>query len=319
MKKLLPTLCVLAFITAALPASASERGIASWYGGKFHGRLTANGEIFDTNKLTAAHRTLPFGTIVKVTNLNTGKSVVVRINDRGPFLHGRIIDLSQAAAMKIGMLESGTAPVTVEVVNGTTETAAEPSPSNTPPETLSSPPSDTGTPSADTATASDHTAAVSADPRWDSRVDLPVPALPGADSTSDPTAPSSGKPAEPEPPRNDPALDPAKLPRPDFPFGPRQNTPPTRTAATTEGPVSPEPSASPSAAERFRIQLGSFSVHTNALGLKTRLERAGFLPRLESAGDYTRVVLTGLTESEVSRTLTSLERAGFSDYLVRAD
>ncbi len=100
-----------------------ETGYASWYGGKFQGRQTASGEIFDTNKLTAAHKTLPFGTVVEVTNLDTGKSVQVRINDRGPFVEGRIIDLSRTAATKIGMMATGIAPVKVEIVKTAPEAA----------------------------------------------------------------------------------------------------------------------------------------------------------------------------------------------------
>jgi rare lipoprotein A len=95
-----------------------EEGIASWYGGKFQGRKTANGEIFDTNELTAAHKTLPFGTIVKVTSKDSGESVEVRINDRGPFVEGRVIDLSRAAADKISMVGSGVANVRLEVISG---------------------------------------------------------------------------------------------------------------------------------------------------------------------------------------------------------
>jgi rare lipoprotein A len=95
---------------------ASEEGLASWYGGKFQGRLTASGEVFDTFKLTAAHRTLPFGTFVKVTNLENGRSAVVRVNDRGPYVEGRIIDLSMAAAAAIGMTGRGVARVSVEIM-----------------------------------------------------------------------------------------------------------------------------------------------------------------------------------------------------------
>jgi len=91
-------------------------GLASWYGGKFQGRLTANGEIFDTNKLTAAHKWLPFNTRVKVSNPANGRSVIVRINDRGPFVAGRIIDLSRAAAESIGMTGAGVALVHLEVL-----------------------------------------------------------------------------------------------------------------------------------------------------------------------------------------------------------
>ena len=93
--------------------NCNQTGLASYYADKFNGRKTANGEIFDENKLTAAHKTLPFGTIVKVTNLTNNKTVIVRINDRGPFVSGRIIDLSIAAAKKINLLEAGVVKVTV--------------------------------------------------------------------------------------------------------------------------------------------------------------------------------------------------------------
>lgn len=95
-----------------------EEGTASWYGPGFAGRLTANGEVFNPNELTAAHQTLPFGTRVRVTSVRNGRSVVVRINDRGPFKAGRIIDLSRAAAEAIGLVGAGVARVTVAEVTG---------------------------------------------------------------------------------------------------------------------------------------------------------------------------------------------------------
>ena len=101
--------------TEPLETKYTETGKASWYGGKFQGRLTASGERFDTRHMTAAHKSLPFGTIVRVENLETGKSAIVRINDRGPFVEGRIIDLSMAAAKKIEMLGSGIADVRITV------------------------------------------------------------------------------------------------------------------------------------------------------------------------------------------------------------
>jgi rare lipoprotein A (peptidoglycan hydrolase) len=103
--------------SAQVPSFARE-GVASWYGPGFAGKLTANGEIFDPSELTAAHRTLPFNTHLRVTNLANGRSVTVRINDRGPFSGGRIIDLSRAAAEQIGMIGSGTARVRLEPVSG---------------------------------------------------------------------------------------------------------------------------------------------------------------------------------------------------------
>ncbi|MBT9311703.1 septal ring lytic transglycosylase RlpA family protein [Leptothoe kymatousa] len=100
---------------AAVRSSAS--GMASWYGPGFHGRTSASGEAFNQYAMTAAHRTLPFGTQVRVTNLNNGQQVVVRINDRGPYSHGRIIDLSAGAASVIGLQSAGVGPVQIEVLN----------------------------------------------------------------------------------------------------------------------------------------------------------------------------------------------------------
>ena len=98
------------------PAGYSEEGNASWYGDPFHGRHAANGEIYDMYKLTAAHRTLPFETMVRVTNLNNGKSTVVRITDRGPFVGNRILDLSLAGAREIDSVGPGVVPIRLEVL-----------------------------------------------------------------------------------------------------------------------------------------------------------------------------------------------------------
>jgi len=95
-------------------STAAKVGKASWYGPGFHGRKTASGEVFNANAFTAAHRTLPFGTRVRVTHRASGRSVVVRINDRGPFTRGRVIDLSRASAQAIGI--SGVADVTLSVL-----------------------------------------------------------------------------------------------------------------------------------------------------------------------------------------------------------
>ncbi|MBX3237852.1 MAG: septal ring lytic transglycosylase RlpA family protein [Nitrospiraceae bacterium] len=93
-----------------------DRGVASWYGKEFHGKQAANGEIFNMMTFTAAHRKLPLGTVVRVLNLSNGKTVKVRINDRGPYIEGRMLDLSYAAARELGMVEVGIAPVQIEVV-----------------------------------------------------------------------------------------------------------------------------------------------------------------------------------------------------------
>jgi len=120
MKKFLIILFVL-IVSALVPLNLlaqnaenfRQEGIASWYGREFEGRPTASGEIFDSSQLTAAHPSLPFGTMVVVTNQHNNKSVIVRINDRGPFVSARIIDISRAAAEQIDMIVTGTAPVSI--------------------------------------------------------------------------------------------------------------------------------------------------------------------------------------------------------------
>lgn len=94
-----------------------ERGVASWYGKKFHGNLTSNREVYDMYEMTAAHKTLPLPTYVRVRNLQNNRSVIVRVNDRGPFVHNRIIDLSYAAAIKLDMIRDGTGLVEVTAIN----------------------------------------------------------------------------------------------------------------------------------------------------------------------------------------------------------
>jgi rare lipoprotein A len=121
--------CGKKHVTHTLPSASSlrsgETGLASWYGHPYHGRAAANGEIYDMEKLTAAHRTLPFGTWVRVTNLTNDKSVEVRIIDRGPFVGGRVIDLSHAAAEVLDMVGSGIARVRLDIVSAPVVAAAE--------------------------------------------------------------------------------------------------------------------------------------------------------------------------------------------------
>ncbi|MFO1407849.1 MAG: septal ring lytic transglycosylase RlpA family protein [Steroidobacteraceae bacterium] len=113
-------LLLFAVLALALPYGAAQagaqEGTVSWYGGKFHLRKTASGETFNANELTMAHPTLPFGTRVRVTNLRNGRSVVVRVNDRGPFIGHRIADVSRAAAETLGMLKRGVAKARIEIL-----------------------------------------------------------------------------------------------------------------------------------------------------------------------------------------------------------
>ncbi len=113
---LLPACTLLPKGAVDMDLGIKQRGVASWYGDEFDGWLTASGEVYDMHALTAAHRTLPFGTVVRVTNAENGRQVRVRINDRGPYANGRIIDLSYGAARQLGLVASGVAAVQLEVV-----------------------------------------------------------------------------------------------------------------------------------------------------------------------------------------------------------
>ena len=104
---------VISFVLST-PAAAQTSGRASYYGKQFHGRLTSDGSVYHRDSMTCAHRTLPFGTVLKITNKKNGKDVIVRVNDRGPYIRGRVVDLSYAAAKHIGMLQQGVASVTIE-------------------------------------------------------------------------------------------------------------------------------------------------------------------------------------------------------------
>lgn len=121
MKKILgPLVCAFTLLSFSNIVEAKQtttthatQGIASYYAEHHHGRKTASGEIFNMHAMTAAHKTLPLGSRVKVTNANNGKSVIVKINDRGPYIKGRVIDLSKGAAIQLGMIQTGTAHVSI--------------------------------------------------------------------------------------------------------------------------------------------------------------------------------------------------------------
>jgi rare lipoprotein A len=109
-------LILLGILSCSKEPTHTLQGVASWYGYPHHGRITASGQRFDMYKMTAAHRTLPLGTRLRVTNLTNGRAVTVTITDRGPFVNNRVLDLSYAAAREIGMVVPGTAPVQLEII-----------------------------------------------------------------------------------------------------------------------------------------------------------------------------------------------------------
>jgi len=246
------TIVVVAMLFSACRSSAPSgpgpegielEGMASWYGAEFAGRPTANGEIFDPQTMTAAHRTLPFGTVVDVTNLKNGRTTRVRINDRGPFVGNRIIDLSYAAARSLGMVEDGVSKVRLEIVTvgrGDRE----------PPEPYSVTIDSSGT-------------------RPVPEVEPDVPSPEPVRTIDEEPAVVTSEPIEPTPP---PAPTPVQsaatpaAPPPSQSVQP-QNPPP---------PPSPPPApATPASAERgWKVQVGAFGVEDNARRLAVELGRA---------------------------------------------
>ena len=179
----------LSFCFISLHAQTEEYGMASYYGDEFHGGATASGEAYDKNKLTAAHKTLAMGTQVRVTRLDNKKSVIVRINDRGPYLKGRIIDLSGRAASALDMIVDGTAEVKLEILNSRgASTAATSKPKPKVPTTV--------VPTTEVPTS--RTTAVSEKPKPPKRTPKPATSEPAKTSSSPATSTTSEKEAEDE-------------------------------------------------------------------------------------------------------------------------
>ncbi|GHT69915.1 hypothetical protein FACS1894110_20350 [Spirochaetia bacterium] len=267
-----------------------QEGIASWYGTEFNGRPTASGELFNAALFTAAHPTLPFGTTLTVTNRQNNRKVTVRVNDRGPFVSARIIDLSRAAAEQLDMLATGTAPVLVEGVMA----PANPAPS----------PQYTGTNSQTAAEGSRASASaqiVTQSPPIYSEPILIQPVLPQPPVRQ-------VQPVEqyqPVPPVQQPQQ-PVQPPQPVQqyqPVQPVQNiTPPTVPANKV-----------------FRIQVGSYRVARNAVETFDKLKAAGLNPVYERSGEYFRVVLSGIRSDDVDSVIRRIGAAGFRDPLIREE
>jgi rare lipoprotein A len=273
-------------------------GVASWYGQEFAGRTTANGEIFDPLLLTAAHRTLPFGTVVDVRNPKTGQTVRVRINDRGPFVGNRMIDLSYAAAQKIGLIEPGSGEVDVVVVavgRGDREPPA--------PYVVEVP--------------APRTPVAAAEPP---KVEFPLPA-PGGAVTAAPE-PDSGFGVKVVEERAG-----VETRRQVSPDGTRVEVVPVsgasgaETNASTVAPPAqvrrPPPAPPARRGERFFVQVGAFSVEANAIALRERLARIGQQSRVDHDEALYRVRIGPFaTRDEALRARGTLEVSGISAIVV---
>jgi rare lipoprotein A len=324
MKKLLAVLCIAlagaGFCAAQTPGAAfRQEGIASWYGTEFDGRPTASGEIFNSSLYTAAHPILPFGTILTVTNQHNGKKVNVRVNDRGPFVSARIIDLSRAAAEQLDMLVTGTAPVAIEgTVNPGTSSA-----------NISS---DQGQYSAGT-----NAAAISGG-GWSNATSQVVTALPPATQDTliiqqyqpppQPTPPvqqaQQYQPVQPAPPvQQYQPVQPVKPP----PVQVVQKLQPVQIITAEPSPVElkpvpePKPITIPAVTPNkvYRIQVGSYKVARNAVEAYDKLKNAGLSPVYERNGEYFRVVLSGIPSKDVESVTRRISAAGFGQPLFRME
>jgi rare lipoprotein A len=268
-----------------------QEGIASWYGKEFEGKPTANGEIFNPSQFTAAHPTLPFGTILTVTNKQNMKQVTIRVNDRGPFVNARIIDLSMAAAEALDMIKAGTAPVIVEKsLNTVLGPVLGPVAGY-----------EISTPVITTVTAGS---------------DLAVP----AESETEKLMKQKPNAAQPVP---EPAaqLEIINVP-PDSPLVEEFYNAPApiarqfynAPAAKIVGIIPPATSS-----KSYRLQVGAFTVPRNALNAFDKLKNAGLNPAYEQNGEFYRVVLAGLKASEIQTIAQILANNGFPEAILREE
>lgn len=254
-KQIYSALVFLAFAVIAFPLAAESEiikleAVASFYADDFHGRPTSSGEIFDMNALTAAHKTLPFGTMLEVTNLENGKKAMVRVNDRGPFVENRELDVSKRAAEILGMIDTGTARVSIRKVDSL------------------------------------DAAAISA----------------GATGNSDDSS-AVATPARP----------PAQAITAEVPVGTVQ------PASLVIPPDTPQSVSAVNKGIQWRIQLGAFSREENATRMAVRLRKDGFNPSFERTDTFTRVILAGIPDEELSGTRYRLNSAGYEGFIVKRE
>jgi rare lipoprotein A len=316
--------------TARAPGAAfRQEGIASWYGTEFDGRPTASGEVFNSSLYTAAHPLLPFGTILTVTNQHNGRKVNVRVNDRGPFVSARIIDLSRAAAEQLDMLVTGTAPVLVE---GTVS-----------PGTASGP--DQGQYAAGT-----NAAAVS-NGGWSNATSQVIATMPPASQDTlviqqyqppvQPPVPQAPQ-YQPVPPyqpvttppvqqvqqylQTEPQVTQVYVRQPPV-QAPVQKLEPIQIITAEPPPVAAKPAPEPVSItvpamvpnKVYRIQVGSYKVARNAVEAYDKLKKAGLSPVYERNGEYFRVVLSGVRSEDVESVARKIGGAGFGQPLFRTE
>jgi rare lipoprotein A len=301
-----------------------QDGVASWYGYEFDGRPTASGEIYNSSLFTAAHPTLPFGTILMVTNRQNNRQVAVKVNDRGPFVGGRIIDLSRAAAEQLDMLITGTAPVSIDKIQPNHPLYATPSlylqpqlfqqppgylsaPGYLPPQAFQPPPG---------YLPPQQAPMVVTQPMLPPPQRLPpplpqqqiqgpmtpilIPTPPPVPETPPPAAPSSIT-VQVFPSNQTTTITPNPA---DFPGGPRARL---------------NPSITPLPDRIYKLQVGSYRIAGNAVDAYVKLKAVGLEPSYERNGDYFRVVLANVRGTNVISVMDKLGTAGFREAIIREE
>lgn len=289
----------------------NERGYASWYGRKFHGRRTSSGEIYDMYQMTAAHRTLPLPTFVKVRNLENNRVITVRVNDRGPFHSDRIIDLSYAAAAKLGILDAGSAMVQVEAINpGGRIIAQNQSPPTAPPPTAPQqsgnyPQASGGTPPPGSYPQGPSVTGGGFDSSVPEPTPVPVPAPPPASPPPVASAPPAGGSIYDQPPSDSFEVpsepDPASIydtpvsiyDTPDTSYNtpdsvytePQYSPPPDQGYAPPPTAYAPPYDSGGAMSPGTYLQAGAYSQSTNARAMADRLRNAGFNNVVVNSGD----------------------------------
>jgi len=336
--------------TALVPGGEyfRQEGVASWYGYQFDGRPTASGEIYNSSLFTAAHPTLPFGTVLLVTNRQNNRQVAVRVNDRGPFVAGRIIDVSRAAAEQLDMLITGTAPVTIDKIQANHPLYAQGA--YLPPQAFQAPgyvplpqapavitqpmlpPSQrlppmtqqTLPPQAQTLPPQAQTLPLQAQ-----TLPLQAQALPPQAQTPVVLIPTP----PPLPPQETPTP-PAAAPAPYAPitvtvYPPQTQSPSvivSNPSVITPNPMDLSeprarlnPSITPSPDKIYKLQIGSYKVAGNAVDTYIKLKAVGLEPSYERKDDYFRVVLAGIRGTDVTSVTGKLGTAGFWEAVIREE
>ncbi|MDR2865149.1 MAG: septal ring lytic transglycosylase RlpA family protein [Spirochaetaceae bacterium] len=286
------SLCAVAFVVAQSDPLQTQNdtfrqeGLASWYGAEFAGRPTASGEIFDPNQYTAAHPSLPFGTVLTVTNLMNRRQIQVRVNDRGPFVSTRIIDVSRAAAEQLDIIRSGTAQVLIELLP-----SVDSSPNSGNPVTLANP---------DGMVEPVFEIAGAATPTQIQPIKQPLP----------PTYPSVTE-SENRYQPTQPIISPNVV-SPEAASLPESDAKTQRThAEIIGGPVLPN--------RTYRLQVGSFKVPRNAVEAFDRLSNAGLNPSWEPFDGFYRIVLSNIKAEDVPSIAIKLKGAGFNEAIARLE